>query len=395
MNKNEIILDERISEYYNGLRLEFEKNIKTIHDTEISNKVELLVKNEIKRIENILNGSCDIVSFKKISDSNNISIGNEAVKGRLQEMQTAIIEAYNNGTRNLNLNLEKDLNIFAWSRAYKYYLIYLNEKLPLETSDKESISNKQGFELKHGYQTVTDFFERVRYSDLTEIEKINTIEHLTNNYSLEKLQILSHDFNEYLSNERKSKLDEFSEQDIKNTIEYFNNTGQEIPCYSLPPKIFDNNGERIKFIIPRHNINMEFLLFPFDFIDCYLFQMYLDKLIKQQESKKVETQNIPQYSTIESIFYDINNIQKVINCLIDHETLNENGELIKESYHILAITEALVMKGIVNKDVSKTQRNKLFAIKLNKKISDKTSRAKSKLHQELITEYKELFDSLQ
>jgi hypothetical protein len=103
-----------------------------------------------------------------------------------------------------------------------------------------------------------------------------------------------------------------------------------------------------------------------------------------------------KYETIESIFNDTGQIQKVVDCLKAYETLNEKGDfgIDNKKYEILAITEALVFKGIINKDVPKTQRNKLFAKLVNLDIADKTARTKGWNHDTLFTTYKELFDSL-
>ncbi len=116
-----------------------------------------------------------------------------------------------------------------------------------------------------------------------------------------------------------------------------------------------------------------------------------------QEPKRPKENRPPvlaKYETIESIFNDTKNIQKMIDCLIDYETLNKNGELIKKAYHVLAISEALKIKGIIKKEVSITQRNKLFAEKFGIVVSDRTTRAKNKEYETLLTEYKELFNTV-
>jgi len=120
----------------------------------------------------------------------------------------------------------------------------------------------------------------------------------------------------------------------------------------------------------------------------------LKVLPPQQIENKPPPPPPPKYDTIESIFYNPNNIQKVIDILIDDEILNKNGEFLKKKYEILPITEALVLKGIIIKDVSETQRNKLFACKVNEKISDKTARTKGFNHDNNVTHFSELFKIL-
>lgn len=113
-----------------------------------------------------------------------------------------------------------------------------------------------------------------------------------------------------------------------------------------------------------------------------------------QPKKNGKTKPVLKYDTLESIFNKADNIQKIIDCLISYETLNEKGELIKKAYHVSAISEALKIKGIINKKVSMTQRNKLFAEKFCIDFSDRTARAENKEHDALLTEYKELFDTV-
>ncbi|MCK9613008.1 MAG: hypothetical protein M0R16_08940 [Bacteroidales bacterium] len=112
------------------------------------------------------------------------------------------------------------------------------------------------------------------------------------------------------------------------------------------------------------------------------------------KSTKGKHEPAPIFDSIDSIFINPGNLQKVIDCLIDYETLNEKGELIKKNYHISAISEALKIKGVINKKVSKTQRNKLFAGKFNIIVSDRTARAENIEHETLLTEYKDLFDTV-
>lgn len=128
---------------------------------------------------------------------------------------------------------------------------------------------------------------------------------------------------------------------------------------------------------------------------CETIKENLQKVLPpQQTENKPPPPPLPKYDTIESIFYNPDNIQKVIDILIDDEILNKNGEFLKKKYEILPITKALVLKGIIIKDVSETQRNKLFACKVNEKISDKTARTKGFNYDKNVTYFSELFKNL-
>lgn len=100
--------------------------------------------------------------------------------------------------------------------------------------------------------------------------------------------------------------------------------------------------------------------------------------------------------TIESLFKNnTKNIQLVIQLLTNYDVLNEDGELIQKKYHILAISEALLIKGIISKHIDMTTRNELLAKLFKTKIGNRTSRAKSVTeHDRLVPDYEDLFKNL-
>lgn len=114
----------------------------------------------------------------------------------------------------------------------------------------------------------------------------------------------------------------------------------------------------------------------------------------EKKSRNRGRKALPKYESFESMFENNKAPQEVIKVLIDYETLNPQCELIKPLYEVIAITEALKILGIIKSNVSKTNRNSLFAKKVNVKIGDKTTRSKSKNYDSLLTEYKELFSSI-
>jgi hypothetical protein len=159
----------------------------------------------------------------------------------------------------------------------------------------------------------------------------------------------------------------------------------------------DNNGYNYL------NLNQLEILELFSNISFSDFCKKIIDYIDEMQPKKDKPKDKPnkagrktdlKYTTFESMFTDKTMPEKVINELIDFETLSLKGELLKEKYYILAITEALQMLGIINKDVNKTNRNKLFANKFNTLIADKTTRTENENHEGLLTEYKELFNKL-
>lgn len=170
----ENILRNRVENYFDGLKNNFEDTIKTKQDGDINLKRGQLIEKEIKRIENILNGNGDIANFEKLNRDISISIEVNKVRGKLRDKRSTIRDAYKNGTRNLDLNIEKDLDIFAWARAYEDFLIYLKAKLPQNEYDNlyEKMINKYIADVDK-----TDFKETIIYKRLSNFkDKINWIQ---------------------------------------------------------------------------------------------------------------------------------------------------------------------------------------------------------------------------
>lgn len=117
-------------------------------------------------------------------------------------------------------------------------------------------------------------------------------------------------------------------------------------------------------------------------------------VISNKKDNKKGNARVPEYNDFVSMFTDTSFPEKVIEALIEHETLNKSGELIKDFYEVVAFTEALIILAIIKRDVNQTTRNTLFGNKIKAKFADKTTRTKNKEHLELVTEYKDVFSSI-
>jgi len=208
----------------------------------------------------------------------------------------------------------------------------------------------------------------------------------------------------YSENYESSSIDEFINiiEPFENINEFFdklfivicNRIKNNQTSLQTSLKLIDNlilYYKKPKIPYNKNNKKNTFLLENYEYLKEKIELQFKGIINDQPKGKRTP---VPKFENIESIFHKSGNLQKVIDCLISYETLNENGELIKKAYHVSAISEALKIKGIINKKVSMTQRNKLFAEKFCIDVSDRTARAENREHETLLTEYKELFDTV-
>lgn len=266
-----------------------------------------------------------------------------------------------------------------------------------------------------------EFCEKCNKTSVSKSEMYNFIKSYTN---LDKTSIeyLRNDLNNYVNNIKFFVYIETKNQNINELFEFDTDNGT-VYCYESPRTVYsyikDAFPELDMFLIlstPRQKIQFIVNDRKEKYISWEIFEDKINGFLLFSDLVEVEYEKInkttpeapetkdnqkktgrkleAKYTTFESMFIDETMPLKVINELIDYETLNPKGELIKDKYYILAITEALQILGIINKDVSKTNRNNLFATKFNTVISDKTTRTKGNDYDYLLSEYKSLFNRL-
>lgn len=235
-------------------------------------------------------------------------------------------------------------------------------------------------------QIVNDFFEKIKECELTQIEIFNIVENLTN-LELNKLEILYYDFGFFLTTEKDEKEANFTDTEISKAIQKLKEQNKPIPKKKIPNLIKTKTG----FVELKQNdniIDLENLLFPYDFVCCYEFERFLIKEIKKRKkgaddiytkAAKTATENTAQQKeqiTIEApkgfkdIFTNseweiyINALHKVENPVIDKE-YNYIGKARNDKGVICSWIKDLQNKGIIKK---KHNRQEL-AIVLNNEIS--------------------------
>lgn len=127
------------------------------------------------------------------------------------------------------------------------------------------------------------FFERIRYCELNKLETYRTVEHITDNFDVEKLNLLYQDFELFVTVQKNEFLEKFTDEDYSKAFSSYALIGIELP----PLEDFNRNldGSMKHRIIPGSDkaLDSEKLLFPQEFQCCYQFLTSLKQLIKKHE----------------------------------------------------------------------------------------------------------------
>ena len=165
---------------------------------------------------------------------------------------------------------------------------------------------------------VIDFFEKIESGEIVQLQIVNTVEKITDNFNLEKLKILYADFEFYLFNSKENKEAEYSFEDVQTAMEEHTKKGKEVP-YTIVPEItktpegkIQRGPETSKFI------DKERLLYPYDFFLCYQFKNYLVKEINTRSKPPQPPAKTTPTGKYQSFKYiGKSNEQEKINYLFD------------------------------------------------------------------------------
>jgi hypothetical protein len=215
---------------------------------------------------------------------------------------------------------------------------------------------------------VEDFFYEVKEGHITQIEILNQVQKLTENFDLAKLEILSEDFSFFLFQEKGKKRSEFNDEVIANAIQQLKEKGKEIP-YKFTAEIRTNKGEIIE---EQHKfLDVEKLLFPFDFFLCYQFENFLTKEIDKQKEKisvpNVEKKEITKSTKPTPTFDNLLNAKNATFIL----KMLEDLSITKDGKSILSVRRKGALRGIVEASIENNILPQMSIDSLCKLIAEK------------------------
>lgn len=128
----------------------------------------------------------------------------------------------------------------------------------------------------------------VRENDIGETDMLKIIKKYTENYDIDLLKRLHHDIGFYLFQEKEEYETNFTPEDFFNAIDEREKNGQKIPyIYPTPYEKLTEKGKAHRDKMkaqghePKPYVDMEALLFPYEFYDVYRFKKLVVEKIKE------------------------------------------------------------------------------------------------------------------
>ena len=156
----------------------------------------------------------------------------------------------------------------------------LREKL------KKEIQQNSVFE-----NNIFDFFDLVRSGNLGETDIYKSLKDLTDNFNIENLNHTLKDLEFYLFDNREEMISQFDHEEIMRKVNERKNKGLEIPYLKFPfskNKIKEQREKMEKAFANRKNpflekiIDVEALMFPYEFFNLYKLKNIISKKIKEE-----------------------------------------------------------------------------------------------------------------
>lgn len=151
-----------------------------------------------------------------------------------------------------------------------------------------------------------NLFDTIRYDDIGYLERSKYLKSITENYHPDLLKSLLKDLEFYLFIEKEEKQAEYNSEDIEQAIKELKAKNLPIPYLKKTPEYFltDRQKEmreahKIEFGETESlNIDLENLLFPYEFFSLYEFQRMVMRKIKEISHQESETDiDISEFKT--------------------------------------------------------------------------------------------------
>lgn len=146
--------------------------------------------------------------------------------------------------RRLKEYIQTDFSDLGWNdfdTKVKAEIEYLEYELSVKTEQKELYENTF---TKSERESLNDTFDKIRYGWLSELEQINFIEEITDNYNLEKLKALEHDVGFYIFMEKEDRLAQITEEERQKKFNEYWEQGKRLPT-NKPPIEFNSTKKNL------------------------------------------------------------------------------------------------------------------------------------------------------
>ncbi|MGN7986058.1 hypothetical protein ACTJKC_01895 [Pedobacter sp. 22226] len=178
-----------------------------------------------------------------------------------------------------------DISHLAWDQAHEFTRFQTPESHQTR-SKKYSISDViSGKEMETPTtsenfkgQNFNDFLEGVYDGSVSQIEQFKWAETMTNGFQLEPVRLLENDVSFFIFMKKEELESSFTTSEIEGAIERLKNNNRPIPYREVPDlsKMEKGMGKgQIKSLPTRKYLDIEKLMFPYEFFTIYRFQSML------------------------------------------------------------------------------------------------------------------------
>lgn len=146
--------------------------------------------------------------------------------------------------RRLKEYIQTDFSDLGWNEfdtKVKAEIEYLEYELSVKKEQKQLYEDTF---TKSQKESLTNTFEKIKNGWLSELEQINFIEEITDNYNLEKLKALEYDLSFFIFMEKEEREAKISEEEREKTFQSYWEQGKRIPT-SRPPIEFNSKKENL------------------------------------------------------------------------------------------------------------------------------------------------------
>lgn len=134
-------------------------------------------------------------------------------------------------------------NTKIYIEAVKREIEYLKYELPIKN---EQVQLHENTFSKSEKESLNNTFNKIKNGWLSELEQINFIEEITDNYNLEKLKALEHDVSFYIFMEKEERLAEITEEEKEKKFNEYWKKGKRLPTLRPPIKFNSFDEKTIK-----------------------------------------------------------------------------------------------------------------------------------------------------
>lgn len=159
------------------------------------------------------------------------------------------------------------------------------------------------------YDNIYDLFDEIRNNDYGETDIYKIIKKYSKNFESDILKKILYDLSYYLFTEREEMIAKYSFVEVLNAINEREKQGLEIPKIKGIPfeKLTEKQRKLQKekdYNLTESTIDIESLLFPFEFYSLYKLKNFLTKFIKNDdEENNIITEKIKLKGSLQSIGY--------------------------------------------------------------------------------------------